>query len=236
MNATDPLILRCLALTGSFETGLLPPGCFSSLAGDFDGQGLSFSALQWNVGQGTLQPLLARMVDQHLDALTAAIGSRHVDLLRGDFLAGQRAQQLAWARSIQGPLNHQVNPDWREAFALIGATPEWRAIAQESAAGYFDHARFQASQLQVKSDRGIALIFDCCVQNGGVRPGPMRAVLAAVKPDWGELDVMHAIAREVADSADPKYHKDVLTRKETIADGVGIVHGLRYDLEKDFAL
>ena len=235
MNATDPLILRCLALTGSFETGLLPPGCFSSLAGDFDGQGLSYSCLQWNIGQKTLQPLLAKVFAAHPDVVAKCFPGFMASEVQA-MLNGPLAQQLGWARSIQGPMNHKVNPAWASAFATLGASPEWQAIAQESAAGYFDHAKFQASQLKLKSDRAIALLFDCCVQNGGVRPGPMRAVLAAVKPDWGELDVMHAIAREVADSADPKYHKDVLTRKETIADGVGIVHGLRYDLEKDFAL
>jgi hypothetical protein len=50
-----PLAGRSLALTGSFETGKLPPDCFSALAGDFDGQGLSFGALQWNIEQGSLQ-------------------------------------------------------------------------------------------------------------------------------------------------------------------------------------
>ncbi len=51
------LAYRCLALTGSFETGTGIPDCFCGISGDFDGQGISFGVLQWNFGQGTLQPL-----------------------------------------------------------------------------------------------------------------------------------------------------------------------------------
>jgi hypothetical protein len=40
-----PLDYKCLALTGSFETGRGIPECFSGLSGDFDGQGISFGVL-----------------------------------------------------------------------------------------------------------------------------------------------------------------------------------------------
>src|SRR5262245_4294574 len=50
--ATDlrdrPVAFRCLALTGSFETGTGFPDCFAGLSGDFDGQGLSLGVCQWN--------------------------------------------------------------------------------------------------------------------------------------------------------------------------------------------
>src|SRR5688572_3374909 len=56
--ASKPLELRCLSLTGTFETGQVPPECFAGLSGDFDGQGISLGVLQWNFGQDSLQPLL----------------------------------------------------------------------------------------------------------------------------------------------------------------------------------
>src|SRR3954454_17259486 len=61
----QPVSLRCLALTSSFETGNMPPECFCGVTGDFDGQGISFGALQWNIGQGSLQPLLHEMFQKH---------------------------------------------------------------------------------------------------------------------------------------------------------------------------
>jgi peptidoglycan hydrolase-like protein with peptidoglycan-binding domain len=45
---SKPLAERCLALTGSFETGRMAPDCFSAVTGDFDGQGVSFGVLQSN--------------------------------------------------------------------------------------------------------------------------------------------------------------------------------------------
>jgi len=48
----QPLPYRCLALTGSFETDTGPPDCFAGLAGDFDHQGMSFGALQMELGTG----------------------------------------------------------------------------------------------------------------------------------------------------------------------------------------
>src|SRR5690606_29417319 len=76
-----PVGYRCLALTGSFESSTNPPDCFSAITGDFDGQGISFGALQWNLGQGTLQPLLARMVERHPE-ICGEIFHDHLPVLR----------------------------------------------------------------------------------------------------------------------------------------------------------
>ena len=62
---SKPLDYKCLALTGSIETGKGVPDCFAEIAGDFDGQGISFGACQWNFGQKTLQPMLMAMYQNH---------------------------------------------------------------------------------------------------------------------------------------------------------------------------
>ena len=74
-----PVAVRCLALTGTFETSSASPLCFSSLSGDFDGQGISFGALQWNLGRGTLQPLLKAMDDRHPDILGEIMKDKHAE-------------------------------------------------------------------------------------------------------------------------------------------------------------
>src|SRR5262245_26636481 len=55
---SKPLAHRSLALSGAFETDAGPPECFAGLSGDFDDQGISFGVCQWNLGQGSLQPML----------------------------------------------------------------------------------------------------------------------------------------------------------------------------------
>jgi hypothetical protein len=125
-----------------------------------------------------------------------------------------------WARAIQGPHRH-VTGDWAAAFAKRGATSEWQAVAQESAAGYFDRARFHASQFRLTSDRAISLLFDCAVQNGDVPSLALRHVLDIQQPGWGESGLLRAIAGAVADSVNPKYRPDVLVRKLTWRTALG---------------
>src|SRR6266568_4767191 len=72
--AAMPLATRVLTMTAAFETARAYPGCFGTLAGNFDGQGLSFGALQWNIGIGSLQPLWVEMRDNHPAELKAALG------------------------------------------------------------------------------------------------------------------------------------------------------------------
>src|SRR5262245_15753274 len=42
-------------VTGTFENSGDP---YEGVSGDFDGQGISCGVLQWNIGQGSLQPLV----------------------------------------------------------------------------------------------------------------------------------------------------------------------------------
>jgi lysozyme family protein len=47
---SEPIDYKCLALTGSFETGKGIPECFAGLTGDFDGQGISVGVLHMPMG------------------------------------------------------------------------------------------------------------------------------------------------------------------------------------------
>lgn len=245
MDQTTPLPLRCLALTGTFETGKLPPECFGVVAGDFDGQGLSFSALQWNLGQSTLQPMLRKMFLDHATVMQACFGGLAISLQ--SMLAMERPGQLAWARSVVNDLHHRVAPVWVAAFAKLGLTSAWQTIAVNAAYKYFDQAKFQAAQLKVKSDRAHALLFDIAVQCGGVSSLAMHHVLDQVEaaaqasatsgsPGWGEIEILRAVANAVADGVKPQWRRDVLDRKLTVANGSGEVHGAQYDLAKQFGL
>lgn len=228
MTANDPLLLRCIALTGSFETGAMPPGCFTRVAGDFDGMGISFSALQWNLGKATLQPLLRRIYAESPDVMTKCFGLLSSKLK--SVLSAPTEYQLAWSRQIQ--ISGQLNPEWVECFALLGATPEWLKVAMDSAEHYLDHARVDAIKLSVSSDRALALLFDCSVQNGGVSELAQHHILDDYLKSWGEPEKMRCIAENVARGSNPKWQKDVLTRKLCIANGAGTVHGAKFDLTK----
>jgi len=234
---TQPLAFRCLALSGAFETDAPPPECFAGLTGDFDGQGLSFGALQWCLGQGRLQPLLRTMRQRFPDRLEAVFGARNAELVA--MLDAPLAAQMEWARSIQAP-RFRVDEPWRGCFKALGRTPEYQGIEVEAAEALFAAARGMCHRFALTSQRAVALMFDIRVQNGEIPP----AIEAAIRTDMAalgptppdEVAVLRIIANRRAEDCKPAFVEDVRRRKLAIAEGVGIVHGNTYDLAGQYGI
>lgn len=234
----QPLAHRCLALTGSFETNRPVPDCFAGLSGNFDGQGLSFGALQWNIGQRSLQPLLESMNERHKDTLSAIFGSNYQILLA--ILKAPPPDQLAWAISIQDGLHNTIHEPWKGQLLALGRNPEFQAI--EVACAHQLHAEGLAlcTTFGLHSQRAVALMFDIKVQNGTISP----IVRAQIESDFAELDGgkadeierLRIVANRRADAANPRWAEDVRARKLTIANGSGRVHGVPYDLEAQYGI
>jgi hypothetical protein len=225
-----PLAERSLALTGSFETGKLPPDCFSALAGDFDGQGISFGALQWNIGQGSLQPLFRQMFEKHA-SVVQNIFNQHMDKLASLTDASLPAQ-LVFCRSIQ--VKGRIQEPWQAMLTALGRTPECWAVQTNLAAKAYQSALRLCNQFGLTSERGVALMFDIITQNGSISAPVKAQILADYAP--GEEPRMVSIADRVAQAANPKYRDDVHARKLLIATGQGSVHGIHYDLAGTFNL
>jgi hypothetical protein len=235
------LAARCLALTGSFETGRLAPDCFAAVTGNFDGQGMSFGALQWNFGQGTLQPLLQEMLSKHPDVASNIFGANLAQLRQA--ISGDKAAAIRFAVSIQDPVKKAVLNPWRQMFTSLGLTPEFQAIEVEGAAAYARRGVGLCQEYGLWSERGRALMFDICVQNGSIADSTKTLILAdfanlpqTLSPEDAELGRMRSVANRRAEAANPKFVEDVRTRKLCIAEGKGTVHGIIYDLEGHFGL
>jgi hypothetical protein len=235
------LDFKCLALTGSFETTKAPPACFSGLAGDFDGQGMSFGALQWNFGQGTLQPILKEMIDNHPDVTKACFNECYQQLC--DVMGDDNASIMSFARSIQDPGSHSVSGQWGKSFRALGLTAECQAIQVKSAASYYQRSVALCTEYSLLSQRGRALMFDISVQNGSISQAVKEQILAgfdtlspSLSPTEAEVEKMRIVANRRAEAANPKFIEDVRNRKLCIANGAGKVHGVTYDLEKDYGL
>jgi hypothetical protein len=235
--SAEPLGRRCLALTGSFETGCGVPECYAGLTGDFDGQGLSLGVLQWNFGQGSLQPLLEDMISRHR-TVAESILHDHLPVLEA-VLGASRAEQLAWARSIQDTRRFTVWEPWRGLLKSLARSEEFQAIEMRHAAGVQERALRMAAEYGLKTERGAALMFDICTQNGSISV----AVKAQILKDFAGLPAgadlaaaetarMRIIATRRAAASRPEFAEDVRTRKLTIAEGHGTVHGIYYDLEE----
>jgi len=236
-----PVDTRCLALTGSFETGKGPPDCFAGISGDFDGQGISFGVCQWNFGQGSLVPLLEKMLSRH-DAKTREIFQDHYEV----FVAAVRSPRedlMAFARSIQDPARHFVYEPWRGMFRALGRTPEFQEVQVEASSSLLAAARALRSEYGLQSARALALTFDIKVQNGSISSvvrERIRKDFAALPPtlagDMLEVEKMRIIAVRRAEASTPSWIDDVRARKLCIAEGHGRVHGVLYDLEEQYGL
>ncbi len=238
--ASQSIANRCLALTGSFETSTPPPDCFAGLTGDFDGQGISLGVCQWNLGQGSLQPLLQEM-DQAHEAVVTDIFHSYADEFRR-MLAASKDAQLDWARSVQNS-RHVIADPWRGLLQTLGRRPEFQAIETAHAARFLQTAHNLCSTYSVHSERALALMFDIAVQNGGIDD----VVRAQIERDFAALDAgqpadaievarLRIVATRRAAASRPAYVNDVRTRKLAIADGQGVVHGRRYDLAAQYGI
>jgi putative peptidoglycan binding protein len=237
----EPLVRRCLALTGTFETGTGIPECYAGLSGDFDGQGISFGVLQWNIGQGTLQPMLLEMLSEHEDAMNGLFHDRLGDIRT--MLKAPLSSQLDWARSIQDPVRHNISEPWKGLIKALGKAPEFQAIQVEHAAATHRAALGLCARFGVTTERAIALMFDIRVQNYSISAATeaqIRADFAAIPADAAppdtELARLRSIANRRAEAASRQFVEDVRIRKLAIANGFGTVHGVVYDLERQFGI
>lgn len=236
-----PLAERCLALSGAFETTSGFPECFAGLTGNFDGEGISFGVLQWNIGQGTLQPLFSQMLQNHPEVMTDIFQENLPSF--SNMLSLTRQQQLAWWIAIQSPDKADLFEPWRGYLLALGGTSPFQQIQMDHSKAIYSDALLLAGEYDLHTERGLALMFDICVQNGGIGPGAKEQIAAdfASSPQSadlleGEVSKLRIIANRVAESSRQQYVEDVRTRKLAIANGVGTVHGMTYDLASQYAI
>jgi len=226
MDPTTALQDKVLRMVHAFEGG--------HLAGNFDGQVLSWGPLQWNLGQGTLGPVLQRIVELEPEAAARIMGE--------EFAEAARAGNLAMVRFARARiLDHRGRPkaEWRDAFRRLGELEGTHRAFREAAQPYLKRGQRLAEALGFETERGYALGVDVAVQNGAPRRDHIREYrrrLGSGKRYPMEWQRLKLFAHVVADAANPRWHDDVLSRKLTIAVGRGRVHGKDYVLERDFGI
>ena len=196
--------------------------------------------LQWNLGQGSLQPLLRDFIAGQR-ALYAGIFGDHCAELDA-VLAQPVAEQIAWGSSITFARSSVIEP-WRGLFKTLGRQPEFQDIESRHAKAVYDQALGLCREFGLTLERGVALMFDIVTQNGGI-PAPVKVRIqqdvAGLDPGLRsedlEVAIMQIIANRRADAAKPEWADDVRKRKLAIANGSGVVHGKRYDLLNQYGI
>jgi peptidoglycan hydrolase-like protein with peptidoglycan-binding domain len=221
MNAPPPSIFeRSLQLTSTFEGH-----GFGKVQGNWDKAWLTWGIIGFTLKHGEVGAIVREINQANPTLLTDAFGVQAAELL--NIVSASSSDQLAWANSITSGTG--VIEPWHSGFQKLGENSTVQAIQLAHASkDYFEPATATAAALSLQTELGLALCFDIHVQNGGVNADARQVIANAVTPGMDERSRRVIIANAVADAALPAFRDDVRSRKLTLANGTGTVHGAQF--------
>jgi hypothetical protein len=240
---------KCLSITSSFEGA-----SYGGSSGNFDGMGASAFALQWNIGQRTLQPLLMAMYQKDYIKFKNLIGDENKTQLLTDLcLAPDREtiQDFITLATIGKPFSIpqgkeniffrggiSLRPEWINIFKVLGEN--FRDQQLDAAQHYFDQAIGECKKFRLDTERSISFMFDFCVQRGkgNLSDEEKEFLSIPVRPDTVDDDDRTLNWILVHDTAEIKsqWQADCRARRNCIINDGGVVHGREYDLGGEFGL
>lgn len=147
--------------------------------------------------------------------------------------AASNAASVNWAKNTlyTSSSGKTFKSEWKKALQKMAGTPE-----------YISHQLYAADRINQKAIslmkeyggtmlRTYLFFFDIVVQNGGIQSSVKKAYLNEIKnqPNLGEYTKMTILLKHRLKKVIPKYRKDVESRKMSILNGSGTVHGSHRD-------
>lgn len=212
-------IKAAVAITPSFETTGDP---YMGVTGDFDGMGISCGALQWNIGMGSLQPMVRNVGKPTVTQAMPTIGEELWTACNSPIAAG-----LKIVRGWQA--GKKLKPAAKAELRAVMGTPEMRAqqdikIRVKAEAAFKMASKWAAqSPGAAPSKRSFCWFFDIVTQNGdlkGLTFADVANFLEQNKPDRSDDFVCDFLASRTGASGHVKdAHKNAQLWRNT-ADGV----------------
>ena len=183
-----------IAVTCGFETTGDP---FEAVTGDFDSMGISCGALQWNIGQGSLQPMVTAIGEQAVRTAMPRHGAALWQACNGPVRDG-----LAIVRGLQSGTQLKASAK-AELKALMSGTAmraQQMQRIERVARKAFDLARDWSSAMGSAgpNKREFLWFFDLVTQNGGLEglaPADVRDFVALNGTDRADDVVCDFLAR-----------------------------------------
>jgi peptidoglycan hydrolase-like protein with peptidoglycan-binding domain len=218
------LFERVLGLTAAIE------GHGYDLAlGNWDGAWLTWGIVGFTLKHGEVSRIVLSLEHSAPDLIERAFGAHKSQLLA--IMQSEASAQRRWADSITLG-NGGLTEPWRSGFRVLGSFAATRELQRERARiSYYEPARVSARKLGLSTELGLSLCFDIHVQNGSVGEQLITQALAQL-PRRSQPQLRAFVANAVADRARAEYRADVRTRKLAIANGEGVVHGLKLRLAR----
>lgn len=162
---SDSSAKRAIGITFSFEGS-----GWGQVTGNFDGQGLSCGGAQWCLGQGSLQPLLRRILNELGSSAERFMAMDHVRRLCS-VMDGPVAKAVAFGNRITDPQHpHRVLSPWRAELSAVLSSPVGVAAQKLALKPMLDRAEAYCVQFGLKSEPAFCLMFDIVTQNGSIGP------------------------------------------------------------------
>ncbi|MBI3298268.1 MAG: hypothetical protein HYZ75_08900 [Elusimicrobia bacterium] len=255
-SAEDKLALpSALNITGSFEGA----AGWGNITDNFDGQGLSLGLLNQNLGQGTLQPLLLKMRDDHPGVLSAGFSAPHRASLLGMLTQWETAmgppRPAHYSRLDQPPSGGVIlaspgdgasvdwakanlyagaafDPAWKAELVALALTPEYVSLQVAEAVSLHEKAVGYESRIGIRELRAYLMLFDVVVQNGGLHPIDLTEYddYVAANPSASVTAKLEKLLELRLRHVRRRFVADVRARKRAIINGRGRVHGSDRDL------
>lgn len=149
-------------------------------------------------------------------------------------LTTRNAASVAWAKKNLYSGSTFI-ARWKTALMALANTAPYRSLQIEQAETLFDKAASYFTVLKFKEQRSFFLMYDFVVQNGGFTSSHRSQYDAYVRanPNASETAKAKKLTEIRVSTVLSQYKADVRSRKNTIIDSKGTVHGRVRDLPKE---
>jgi hypothetical protein len=146
------------------------------------------------------------------------------------------AQSAVWARKTLYSFNGSFISSWKSEIQTLLRKPPYVSLQVEAARRYHTKALEYLQRVGIHDLRAYLLMFDIVVQNGSISDAHFTQWDKKVKAQ--KLTTVVSKLKALVDirvlDSKPAWQADVKSRKYTIIDGVGTVHGRKLNLPKSY--
>jgi hypothetical protein len=198
-NIPSDWIKAAVAITPSFETTGDP---YVGVTGDFDEMGISCGALQWNIGMGSLQPMVKNVGEPVVKQTMPKLGKELWTACNSSITAGLKIVR-GWQQGAE------LRPDARAELRAFMGLQEMRAQQDikigKKAESAFRMASEWAAHIPggTPSKRSFCWFFDIVTQNGDLKGLTFEEVadfLEQNKPDKSDDFICDFLASRTGNS------------------------------------
>lgn len=218
MPLTNAQIETALKITGHFEDSCDP---FGGVSGDFDDMGISLGVLQWNIGCGSLQPLVKKAGKLAVMEAMPVYGGDLWNACNSSISDGLKIVR-AWQTggTLKAPAKKEL-----KAFAHSKAFVSQQVVAAEKVAKYAWDAAIKWNNDIGKGEpslREFCWFFDVMTQNGGLKgltPSDVQKFIEHIGTDKADDVVCNWLeSRTLANNGFKDSHKNAELWRNHVSD------------------